>query len=135
MVNVNKPVSSSMELPFGEYTFLCFYPFGFSEKKGRVWQLLASSLCSLVCAAAVCLQSSTDLQWKYHRHLCLPFSHGCNPGGVSEIWRLLKKAMGAGPDGDDGTEGLRCQKSSSTSSLKRFTGGFNRIQTWCCWCS
>lgn len=38
------------------------------------------------------------------RHLCLAVSHGCNPGGVSEIWRLLKKAMGAGPDGDDGLE-------------------------------
>lgn len=35
---------------------------------------------------------------------CLAFSHGRVPGGVSEIGSLLKKAMGAGPDGDDGSE-------------------------------
>ena len=62
---------------------------------------------SLVCAASVWLQSSAGSQQNqkrgnnYHRHLCLPFSHGCNTGGVSEIWRLLKEAMGAEPDGDD----------------------------------
>lgn len=64
---------------------------------------LFGGLCSSRLAPELCW-IATDSEWKYHRHLCLPFSHGCNSGGVSEIWRLLKKAMGAGPDGDDGAE-------------------------------
>lgn len=60
---------------------------------------------------------ATDSECK--RHLCLPLSHGHNPGGVSEIWRLFKrKAMGAGPDGDDGFEMLDVFR----VSLKGFTG-------------
>ncbi len=105
MVNVNTQVSSSMEHPFGEYTRFCF---NVQRRDGGVWQLLASSFLLSVCAAAAWLQSSagSHSEWKCHCHLRLQRSHGCNPGGVSEIWRLLKKGLGAGPDGDDGTEGL-----------------------------
>lgn len=48
MVNVNTQVSSSMELPFGEYTPFCVCVCVFNQlcsavsvRKGRVWQLLA----------------------------------------------------------------------------------------------
>lgn len=57
MVNVNTQVSSSMELPFGEYLFLCFYqPGAFS---GSCW--LSPSL-SMVHAAAVQLHRSAASQ-------------------------------------------------------------------------
>lgn len=51
MVNVNTQVTSSMELPFGEYTSSVFYQLGSvvsvkRKKKAGVWQLfsLSSSL-------------------------------------------------------------------------------------------
>lgn len=96
MVNVNTQVSSSMELPFGEYTlmFLSTCLGGFSEKRSSV---AAACFFFLFCGlrssrlAPELVWITTDSEWKYHRHLYLAFSHGCNPGGVSEIWRLLKR--------------------------------------------
>lgn len=109
MVNVNTQVSSSMEAPFGEYTLFVFIISSrwFQWKKRlSVAAAFSFSLCGLCsgCLPPELGWITTDSGWKHHRHLCMPFSHGCNPGGVSEIWRLLKKAMGAGPDGDDGAE-------------------------------
>lgn len=95
MVNVNTQVSSSMELPFGEYTllFLLTYVCGYSNRKSsvasvRFFFILRWFVQQPFQSSAGSRQSSG---WKYPRHMCLAFSHGCNPGGVSEIWRLLKR--------------------------------------------
>lgn len=60
MVNVNTQVSSSMEHPFGEYT-LCFISM-FSEEKMECGSCSLPSCFSVVCAAAVWLQSFTGSQ-------------------------------------------------------------------------
>lgn len=103
MVNVNTQVSSNMELPFGEYTLYCFCPVCSVDAGKRDVERGSRSLCLLCLRALLDLSRSTEANIVC-RHLCLAASHGCNPGGVSEIWRLLKKALGAGPDGEDGCE-------------------------------
>lgn len=53
MVNVNTPVSSSMELPFGEYTlFFIFFGFNVQCKTNRLSVAAAGFLCVFVAAAA-----------------------------------------------------------------------------------
>lgn len=100
MVNVNTQVTSSMELPFGEYTLFIVAQWLFHLRKERCQSVAValfiprSQFFDGVCRGRVVPHPpwiTTDSGWKDHRHMCLAFSHGCNPGGVSEIWRLLKR--------------------------------------------
>lgn len=95
MVNVNTQVSSSVEFPFGEFSFVV-------KSVGR---------------RPFPAAEGSDSGWK--RHWCLPFSHDLNPGGVSEIWRLLKRLLAPRPRG--GEEALqrtvRMRMSSAASAL------------------
>lgn len=72
------------------HTFLFFLVLMSSVKQtGWVWQLLAFSV-FLWQQPPLC-RITTDPDGQLLRHLRLPFSHGRNPGGVSEIWRLLNR--------------------------------------------
>lgn len=73
MVNVNTQVSSSMELPFGEYTSFVFINSAqcFQGGKRRSWSA-AAAWCFLFCSAAVSSAGSQLIHSeKDHRHLCL----------------------------------------------------------------
>lgn len=76
MVNVNTQVGSSVEFPFGEFSFLVVVVVVVVMAPG-CWPFPASA--------------GSGSGWK--RHPRLPFSHGLNPGGVSEARRRLKRLL------------------------------------------
>lgn len=107
MVNVNTQLSSSMEPPFGEYP-LFVYPLCLMEAEkrgggGGNTRKLAAEVFLFFCVVRLFLLQlfffffalkywwvAANPRCKYIRHMCLAFSHGWNPGGVSETHRSLK---------------------------------------------
>lgn len=94
MVNVNSQVGSSMDQPFGEYTLWVFGTIGGESRA------VAAALFPL------------ELSWITSS----PFLSACftrlgSRRCVTDM-EVVKKAMGAEPDGDDGSEGLEMLEQS-----------------------
>lgn len=85
MVNVNAQVAPSVDFPCGEF------PLILAVVSAGCWPFPASD--------------GSDSGWKRRPHL--PFSHGLNPGGVSEERRPLKRLLEPRPRAADEAFELR----------------------------